>query len=307
VCQRCLAGCCPHERGDSAALTAECDRAGPGCPADVPGAAMPERVGHLYSCQGLSTYRIAGVVGLSRQVVTRILHRAGVPVKSRGSGRRRAPSGPGAGVADEVLADMYLRRRLTSAQISGLTRIPARTIQDRLHAQGIQLRTRGRFNREDRIAVEPHVLAQMYVHAGLPAGEVGEVLGVSRKIVLRSAHDQGLPVRVGGPAPVHGPAEIELINALYADTQVRRTMARHGLPRVPPGGALWQRFPVPLRVTGDLAAELYVSCGLGLTHIELLTGQPAASIGRMLRSTGAALRPPGGRSPFLRRWRASSP
>jgi hypothetical protein len=84
-------------------------------------------------------------------------------------------------------------------------------------------------------------------------------------------------------------------------------MARHGLPRVPPGGPLWQRFPVPLRVTGELAAELYVSCGLGFTHIELLTGQPAASIGRMLRSTGIALRPPGGRSPFLRRWRASAP
>lgn len=268
---------------------------------------MPERIGHLYSCQGLSTYRIAGVVGLSRQVVTRILHRAGVPVKPGGSGRRRPPRGPGAAVADEVLASLYLRQRLTCGQISELTQIPARTVQDRLRAQGIQLRTRGRFNREDRIAVEPHVLAQMYLHAGLPAGEVGEVLGVSRKIVLRSAHDHGLPVRVGGPAPARGPTEIELINALYADGQVRSTMARHGLPRVPPGGPLWQRFPVPLRVTGELAAELYVSCGLGFTHIELLTGQPAASIGRMLRSTGIALRPPGGRSPFLRRWRASAP
>jgi transposase len=51
---------------------------------------MPERVAHLYECQGLSTYRIATIVGLSRQVVTRVLHRAGVPVKPQGSGPQSA-------------------------------------------------------------------------------------------------------------------------------------------------------------------------------------------------------------------------
>jgi hypothetical protein len=268
---------------------------------------MPERVAHLYGCRGLSTYRIADVVGVSRQVVTRMLHRAGVPVKPRGGGRRRLPRGAGAGVPDVLLADLYLRRRLTCAQISALTSVPARTVQNRLHAQGIRLRTRGRFNREDRLDIEPSALTAMYLHAGLPAGEVGKLLGVSRKIVLRAAHDQGLPVRIGGPVPSQGPTEIELIDALYADSQVQHVMRRHSLPHVPPGGALWQRFPVPLRLTPDLATELYISCGLGLTHIELLTGQPAASVGRVLRSAGIALRPPGGRSPFLCRWRTSLP
>jgi hypothetical protein len=265
---------------------------------------MPERVAHLYGCQGLSTYRIAEVAGVSRQVVTRMLHRAGVPVKPRGSGRRRPPSGAGANLPDALFADLYLRRRFTCAQISELISIPARTVQSRLRAQGIRLRTRGGFNREDRLAVEPAALAEMYLRAGLPAGEVGKILGVSRKIVLRTAHDQGLPVRIGGHAPSRGPAEIELIAALYADAQVQRAMKRHSLPRVPPGGAVWQRFPVPLPLTTDLATELYVSCGLGLTHIELLTGQPAASVRKMLLRTGTALRPAGGRSPFMRRWRA---
>ncbi len=265
---------------------------------------MRERVAHLYSCQGLSTYRIADVTGLSRQVATRMLHRAGVAVKPRGSGRRRLSRDSGAAVRDSLLADLYLRRRFTCAQISELTSVPARTVQDRLQAQGVRLRTRGGFNREDRRAVEPAALVDMYLRAGLPAGEVGKALGVSRKIVLRAAHDQGLPVRIGGPVPARGPAEIELIEALYADIQVQRTMKRHGLPRVPAGGALWQRFPVPHHLTADLATELYVPCGLGLTHIELLTGQPAASVGKLLRRTGVALRPAGGRSPFLHRWRA---
>jgi hypothetical protein len=300
VSQRCPAGCCPHLSNNAAPRHGRVD---PGCPADMPGASMPERVAHLYSCQGLSTYRIADIVGVSRQVVTRMLHRAAVPVKPRGSGRRRLPSGAGSKVPDTLLADLYLRRRLTSAKISELTSIPARTVQGRLRAQGIRLRTRGGFNREDRLAVEPAVLADMYLRAGLPAGEVGKLLGVSRKIVLRTAHDQGLPVRMGGPAPSQGPAEIELIDALYADIEVQRVMRRYGLPRVPPGGAVWQRFPVPLRVTSDLATELYVSCGLGLTHIELLTGQPAASVRTLLRRAGVTLRPPGGRTPFMRRWR----
>lgn len=265
---------------------------------------MPERVAHLYGCQGLSTYRIAAVVGVSRQVVTRVLHRAGVPVKPRGSGRHRPPSGAGSEVPDVLLADLYLRHRLTCARISALTSVPARTVQGRLRAQGIRLRTRGGYNREDRLAVETTALTELYLRAGLPASEVGRLLGVSRKVVLRTAHDQGLPVRIGGPAPSRGPGEIELVDALYADSQVQHTMMRYGLPRVAPGGAIWQRFPVPLALTTDLATELYVSCGLGLTHIELLTGQPAASVRKVLMRAGVALRPAGGRSPFLRRWRA---
>jgi hypothetical protein len=74
---------------------------------------------------------------------------------------------------------------------------------------------------------------------------------------------------------------------------------------VPPGGPIWQRFPVPARLSADLAEELYESCGIGVHHIELLTGQPADSVRKLLHAAGVALRAAGGRSPFLRRWRAS--
>jgi hypothetical protein len=269
----------------------------------VPGAALPEQVTHLYQCQGLSTYRIEDVLDISRQRVTRLLHRAGIPVNPRGGGRRRPHRGPGAVVPDAVLADLYLNHRLTCAQISELTQIPPRTIHGRLRAQGITLRSRGQFNREDRLAIEPDLLADMYLRAGLPSGEVGRTLGVSRRVVLRTAHDEGMPVRVGGPEPSDGPAEIELITALYADADVQQSLARHGLPAVPPGGPIWQRFPVPARLSPELAEELYVSCGIGVHHIELLTGQPADSVRKLLHAAGVALRPGGGRSPFLRRWR----
>lgn len=298
--QRCLAGCCPHRNPQHAPAHAD-----PGCPADVPDVALPERVGHLYACQGLSTYRIAAIVRISRQRITRMLHDSGVPVKPRGAGRGR-PERSQASFPAAVLADLYLRDKLTSSQISVVTGIPARTVRNRLIRHGVRMRNRGRMSREDRLAVEPGPLVKLYQHAGLSAAEVGQVLGMSRHVILRAAHDTGIPVRTGGSPPRNGTSDIELINALYADPDVKRTLARFELPVVPAGGPIWQRFPTALTVTPDLAAELYLCCGLTTTHIELLTGQPAASITRLLRVAGVTLRPAGGRSPFRRRWRAAA-
>ena len=100
---------------------------------------------------------------------------------------------------------------------------------------------------------------------------------------------------MGGPPPARGPAEIELISALYADPKVRRALHRHGLPQVPPGGPIWQRFPVPVPLTSEAARELYVSCGLAIQHIELLTGQAAESVRRQLAQR--RYRPAPGRRP----------
>lgn len=300
--QECLAGCCPHARNQTA-KPINAAAPDPGCPADVAGAPLPERITHLYACQGLSTYRIAEIVQINRQRITRVLHRAGVPVRPQGAGRRRARRGRGP-FPEPLLADLYVRQRFTCAELSALTGIPARTIRDRLRACGVRMRTRGRLNREDRLAIEPDLLADMYIRAGMPSGEVGKILGVSRRVVLRTAHDEGLPVRMGGSPPGRGPADIELINALYANPGVQRVLARFDLPQVPAGGPIWARFPVPAPLSAELAKDLYVTCGLATTHIELLIGQPASSIRRLLHGAGVALRPAGGRSPFLRQWRA---
>ncbi|MGB6458308.1 MAG: hypothetical protein WBH47_27870 [Streptosporangiaceae bacterium] len=271
----------------------------------APSIEIPVIVSHLYVCEGLSTYRIGQLVGMNRQRVGRLLAQARVPVKPRGAGRRRPLSEEDAAAAD-ALARLYVEAGLTTVQISVLTGVPARTVRDRLRARGVRMRTKGRLNREDRSTVPADAIAELYVAAGLSAADVGRLLGVSGQIVLRAAHDEGLPVRVGGPEPSSGPAEIELIDALYADPLVQHALARHGIARSPAGGAIWQRFPVPLRLSPDLATELYVSCGLSARHIELLTGQPSQTILRLLDAQGVGRRPAGGRSPFLRRWRAGT-
>jgi hypothetical protein len=78
------------------------------------------------------------------------------------------------------------------------------------------------------------------------------------------------------------------------------------VPRVPPGGSIWQRFPDPVPLNSPLVKDLYWGCGAGLSHIELLTGQPAMTVRGFMRRAGLPLRHPGGRTPFLRRWRAGA-
>lgn len=290
MCSEDLVGCCS-------------DGAGPRGAAGL--VALADVVSHLYVCHGLSTYRIGEIAGIDRQRVSRLLAKAGVPVKPRGAGRLRRLDAERAR-QDDVMGSLYQHAGLTSVQIAELTGIPDRTVRDRLRAHGVRMRTRGRLNREDRLAVPAEVLADLYVRAGLSAAEVGRLLGVSRHIVLRAAHDAGLPVRLGGPEPRHGPAEIELVDALYADPLVLQTMSRFGLFRRPAGGSISQRFPVPVPVGPELVEELYVSCGLGVRHIELLSGQPAQTILRTLHAQEIQMRPAGGRSPFMRRWRANA-
>jgi len=157
------------------------------------------------------------------------------------------------------------------------------------------------------VTVPAHVLEALYSELGLTAAEVGLRLGVSVSTVLRSAHALGVPVRSGGVVPLAGPDEIELVSALYADPLVVAALIAHGIPRVPAGGPVSQRFPVPVPLTTQLVKDLYCGCGVGLNHVELLTGQAADSVRGFMRRAGIPLRQPGGRSPFLRRWRAGPP
>ena len=299
---------CPPGVPDDAWWCAYCRNGerGPLVPLAPAGQLEPGWLGHLYACQALSTYQIAARTGADRQRVTRVLRKAGVPLRPRGAGRlrpvRRAGDLPGLPV---LMRALYQDARLTSGQVGEILGMPDRTVRDRLRRYGIKARTRGGWNREDRVTVPAEVLRLLYAELGMTAAEAGRRLGMSADKVLRAAHAQGMAVRSGGAVPVDGPKEIELIQALYGDPLIDTVLAAHDISRVAPGGTVRQRFPEPVPLTVPLVKDLYWDCGAGLNHIELLTGQAAQSVRGLMLRAGIALRHPGGRTPFMQRWRAS--
>jgi hypothetical protein len=296
-----------HDVPDSgtAACAYCCPAGGRVADARVSDGPAPGWLAHLYTCQGLSTYQIAACTGVDRQRVTRALRKAGVPLRSRGAGRLR-PVRRTSELPDlpRLLRELYEEARLGSRQIAAILGLPERTVRSRLRRYNIKARNRGSWNREDRTTVPVGVLEALYVERGMTAAEIGRRLGMSGGTVLRSAHSLGVPVRSGGVVPLPGPEEIELVRALYADLLIAVALTEHGVPRIPAGGSLSQRFPVPVRLTTPLVKDLYWECGAGLNHIELLTGQPAGSIRKFIQRAGIPVRHPGGRTPFLRRWRS---
>lgn len=295
VSAECPAGCCPH-KGVSI-LPDE------GCPDDLPKAPLPERAPHLYACQMLSTRKIALITGADRGRITRLLREAGIMVKPRGAGRQLTRRTTESMRLDDLMELLYSEQRMSTTQIAEFTGIPDHAVLYRLRDRGVPIRTRGRNSREDRTVLSEEALAAAYVNTELSATEAGKLLGVSGRIVLRSAHDQGMPVRVGGAPPSRGPSEIELLASLYASSEIRHVLDHYGVPVVETPGSICERFPAPRPLSEALVADLYEGCGLSLRQIELVTGRPAAAVGVLLHRSGIKLRPACGRSPFMQRWR----
>ncbi len=251
----------------------------------------------LYGTLGLSTHEIAGLLNLSRGQVTRRLRQLGIPVRHRGRGgtRRRSPL-----VSRELLEELYLGQRLTVEEVATWTGVSPSKVKASLRAHQVPIRTRGRCNREDRRRVSRPLLEFFYVDRGWSADDIGRMLGVSRNVVLRAAHDHGLAVRAGGTRGTRT-TRIELLKALYDDPRVEDALRRHGVPKRAVAGTVSQRFPVPAPLTPELLRELYEDEGLSARHIELLTGQPSETVRRRLRDLRIPLRGRGGHAPIAAR------
>jgi hypothetical protein len=123
------------------------------------------------------------------------------------------------------------------------------------------------------------------------------------QIMADLPQEHRVPATQVAPSSSRGPSEIELLAALYADSEVRGVLDKHSVPVVTLTAPAWKRFPAPQPLTTALVSDLYEGCGLSLHHIELLTGRPAAAVGAVLRTNGVKLRRAGGRSPFMERYR----
>lgn len=263
-----------------------------------------DQIVRLYCESGLSTYRIAQALEVDRQRVAPILRREGVAVAPKGAGRSRPLRLKDVITRDELVL-LYTEQRMSSVEIGRAFGLSDRFVRSRLKLWGIERRTKGGINRYDRHEVDSEDLSCLYLEKEWAASVVGDELGTSGGIVLRSAHSSGLPVRAGGsprPSPMY---DIQLIDALYDDIYVARALTSCNVKMVREPGPIWVRFPTPVELTEDLLTALYCECGLAGFHIELLTGAPTSTVLRRLEDYGIDRRGRGGRSPFMRRWHSN--
>jgi hypothetical protein len=168
-------------------------------------------------------------------------------------------------------------------------------------------------------AADPAWLRHLYLCRECSTYEIAGRTGLDRQRVTRMLRKAGVPLPPRGAGRrralrrAEDPPDLpRLVRDLYEGAKlssgqvsavlgvpertVRERLRRYGITTRTRGG--WNRED---RKT--LVKDLYWACGTGTNHIELITGQAAESVRKFMRRAGIALRPPGGRTPFLRRWR----
>jgi AraC-like DNA-binding protein len=256
----------------------------------------------MYLDDGLSIREMSKVLDLPRRHISTLLKDAGVVIGMRGKGRarpnRRTPVSP-TFLTD--LRELYELERLNRRQVADKLAVSEWLVRSRFADAGVKPRTKGRGDRQDRQRPAAERVEKMYVESELTAQAVGAALGYGLRAVLATAHEHNLPVRPGGGASQR--YAVSLLTALYDDPDVFDTLTRHQVPLVRTPGTITERFPDPAPLTRGLLHDLYERCGLAMTHIELVTGHPAATVRGALARHGIRCRASGGLSPFMRRQR----
>ena len=163
-----------------------------------------------------------------------------------------------------------------------------------------------RTSREHRKHLDPVLIAELYQEREWSSAQIAAHQDVTVKLVLRTLHDHGVPVRRGGPPPRHPVDDVDpRLTALYADPEITALLRRHRIPRRNRPGTITERFPTAAAVTEAFLRKAYLDVGLATTHIEQLTGQPMERILSLMRAHAIPVRPPSF-SPWLVRQRQQS-
>ncbi|MDP9402617.1 MAG: hypothetical protein M3P85_04640 [Actinomycetota bacterium] len=253
-----------------------------------------------YTEGDVTAAELARQTGLRQETVAAELKRAGVAIdRSRPRPRRELSE-------DEVAwaEERYVSERWSLRRIAGHLSCPDAAVRCSLEERGVEIRRRASPGRQDRREAPLEAVERLYVRERQTSEQVGERLEVRPGIVLRTGHAHGLPIRPPGPNPLV-PAEVQLIEALYADDEVREVLDRHAVPVRPPVGGIAVRFPEPVALTPELLCDLYVGAGCSSLHVELLTGQSEAVIRHRMKDWGVPVRRRPRSSPVLLRIRAA--
>lgn len=273
---------------------AEADIARIHAPGALRGISVAELV-ERYGTGTMTAVELARTTDVPYERVLRELHAVGVMEP------HRRPPAVSAEQGSEMVR-LYLEEGQRLERIAEDVGSSVYLVRRHLRSAGVTIAPRSGIVRGDRQEAPPADVERLYVREGHSAERTGHALDIGHGVVLRTGHEHGLPIRPGGERPIV-PTEIRLIEALYADDEVRAVLERHGVPQRPPIGGIALRFPEAVPLTPELVADLYVSAGCSTPQIELLTGQARVIVEDRMREWGIPVRRPRGPSPMLSRYR----
>jgi predicted DNA-binding protein (UPF0251 family) len=246
----------------------------------------------LYVTERVELEQLAARFEVAPWAVRRRLREAGIV---RPSGL--PPGGDRPKPPHNELERQYVDEQATLSELAAHYEVTARTVRRWLEACGIQVRpqppTAGTRPAEP-LTLSRDELWDLYVNQGLTAAQIAQQVGMSKNTVTTALHAQRIPVR--SPGPSRQPPVV-LLDALYGDPALTAVLDRHGIGRQPQAGSLRERWPTPAPLSEEALEELYVTVGLSVNHISLLTGHQPAGIRHRLQQAGLPARS-GSRSPW---------
>ena len=153
------------------------------------------------------------------------------------------PAPPDAPPAD-VLHRWYVDEGRTLEQIARRQHTSKGVVGAWLSDAGIPAKPRT--SREHRKHLDPVLIAELYQEREWSSAQIAAHQDVTVKLVLRTLHDHGVPVRRGGPPPRH-PVDDEMdprLTALYADPDITALLRRHRIPRRNQPGTITNASPM---------------------------------------------------------------
>ena len=265
----------------------------PPLPADAP------TMFDLYVTQRLDDATIAQQYDVPTWRVTKNRREFGCAPATRAHAAAIDPAAP----APVELQRLYVDDGRTLEQIAREKHTSTTVVRRWLEVAQIPIQPRT--SREHRKQLDPVLVAELYQEREWGAAEIAASLDVGIRLVLRTLHDHGVPVRRGG-SPPRTPSRATIdprLTALYADPEITTMLRRHRIPRREQPGSIIDRFPEAAPVTQSFLREAYLQIGLAATHIEQLTGQPAERILGLLHASSVPVRSAGSFSPWYLRHR----
>jgi len=206
----------------------------------------------LYVDQQLDDIAIAALYDVPPVRIRRRRRELGVRRPPAPPPHPQRPSPPPA----EELDQLYLVEKLTLVKIARRYRTSAPVVRGWLTQAGIPVQPRT--SRADRQQLDPQLLRERYEDQQWSAAQIAAEQHTTVQRVLRTLHENGIPVRRAGFPSGRQTDAYLLLDDLYADPDVLALLQRHHIPVRPQHGPIAARFPQPAPLTTTLLRHGYL-------------------------------------------------